>query len=295
MKLFNIPNLFSLGNLLCGCIATLNVIEANLYGAAICVGIAAVLDFLDGFAARGLKQFSPIGKDLDSLADMVTFGVVPGMVMFQLIKFGIAQEAPDAFHWIVRDYLPYLGFIVPLFSGLRLAKFNVDTNQKESFIGLPTLANAVMIVTIPVALGLTQAAFIGMGHSFDATISAEDSENLNAYLQRTGIVFPGNSSAQILWDTNAPEPVLLDQIRLMVLNPWFTSALSVIMSFLLISPFPMFSFKVKSVNWKGNEVRYIFLLLSVGLLAVLQLKALPLIIVLYILMSLVNGVVKKRG
>jgi CDP-diacylglycerol---serine O-phosphatidyltransferase len=233
MKLFNVPNLFSLGNLLCGCIATLNIIEANFYPAAVLVGIACVLDFLDGFAARGLKQGSELGKQLDSLADMVTFGVVPGMVMFQLIRFSLGRHGAEYPEWIL-NYLPYAGFLVPLFSGLRLAKFNVDTRQSESFIGLPTLANAILIVSLPLAAG--------------------------------------------------PD----------TLRPWLLIVLTLVFSFLLISPLPMFSFKIKSIRWKGNEVRYIFLALSIGMIIALKLPALPFVVGLYVLLSVVNNLLPKR-
>lgn len=139
--LFSVPNLLSLGNLLCGCIAILNVIDGNIGSAVYLVMLACVFDFLDGFAARGLKQGSPMGKELDSLADMVTFGVVPGMVMFQLIRYNLTTAYPSEFvefgigGYDLFEYLPYCGFIIPLFSGLRLAKFNVDTRQSESFFG----------------------------------------------------------------------------------------------------------------------------------------------------------------
>ncbi|HTF02630.1 MAG TPA: CDP-diacylglycerol--serine O-phosphatidyltransferase, partial [Bacteroidia bacterium] len=157
MKIFSVPNLLSLGNLLCGCIAILNVIDGNIAIAVYLVMIACVFDFLDGFAARGLKQGSPMGKELDSLADMVTFGVVPGMVMFQMIRFAadVDYDWHLAINW--KSYLPYVGFIIPLFSGLRLAKFNVDTRQSDSFIGLPTLANALLICGLPILFQLNQS------------------------------------------------------------------------------------------------------------------------------------------
>jgi len=166
MKIFSIPNLLSLGNLLCGCIAILNVIDGNIGIAVYLVMLACVFDFLDGFAARGLKQGSSMGKELDSLADMVTFGVVPGMVMFQMIRFADhSSKWGQSGSWT--DYLPYLGFIVPLFSALRLAKFNVDTKQSDTFIGLPTLANALLICGLPILLRLTETtAYIYDGYTY---------------------------------------------------------------------------------------------------------------------------------
>lgn len=256
MKLFSVPNLFSLGNLLCGCIATLNVIEGNLYPAAFLVGIASVFDFLDGFAARGLKQGSLMGKELDSLADMVTFGVVPGMVMFQLIRFALAVRPLHA--GFVEAYLPYIGFVVPLLSGLRLAKFNVDTKQSESFIGLPTLANAIFVTGLPLLLNVNTSVF-------------------NSALAAPTSWVPATGEAAFL-----QSPVLL-------------MVITIVMSFLLISPLPMFSFKVKNVKWKGNEIRYIFLLLSAGLVVFLRTKALSAIIVLYILLSVIHVLFSGAG
>lgn len=322
--LFSIPNLFSLGNLLCGCIATLNIIEANFYPAAILVGLACVFDFLDGFAARGLKQGSPMGKELDSLADLVTFGVVPGMVMFQLIRFGTILHMDDYSSWML-PLLPYAGFLIPLFSGLRLAKFNVDTRQSESFIGLPTLANAIFIMGIPLALGLNQAAFAGYREPI--AMSPEDNISLYSYLQRNGpymadsssisdSIFPrlfeaepasvrfplvtpapaGNSfwdCGEYLRDGQMPGEGIL-HLREMLLQPWLLAGITVLFSILLLSNIPMFSFKVKSVKWKGNEARYIFLGLSIGLVVWLKLMAVPLIIVLYILVSMVNTIEQRK-
>ena len=151
MKLFSIPNLITLGNLFCGCLAVVFAFNGNLVWSPYLVGIAAVLDFLDGFVARALKQYSPIGKDLDSLADMVTFGVVPGVVMFVMLKHALLVYAwpsdiyygmPGQFgtlwklgnaeasrSWV--NFVPYIAFLIPLFSALRLAKFNNDTRQSD--------------------------------------------------------------------------------------------------------------------------------------------------------------------
>lgn len=288
--MFNVPNLFSLGNLLCGCIATLTVIEGNLFPAAFLVMLASVFDFLDGFAARGLKQGSPMGKELDSLADMVTFGVVPGMVMFQLIRMGINIHGPENYDEATRDCLPYAGFFIPLFSALRLAHFNVDTKQSTSFIGLPTLANALLITGIPLAIGLTQQDFAATSHGgFHVEPGQEnDLVYLMISLHPTdlySIAATNLSGNQIPWFYDLPALVLM---------PFWMAGLSALMSMLLISKLPMFSFKVKNVKWKGNEVRYVFLAGAVLLAVLLQLKALSVIIVLYVLMSLVNSMVGRK-
>lgn len=128
----HIPNFITSLNLFSGCVGVLLAFQGNYKGAFIAILVSAVFDFFDGFAARLLKAYSPMGKELDSLADVVSFGVVPGVIVFSLLsKIDINQ-------WI-----PYLGFLIPVFSALRLAKFNIDERQTSSFIGLPTPANAI--------------------------------------------------------------------------------------------------------------------------------------------------------
>ena len=146
----HIPNAITCCNLLCGCLAIVQTFEGNLVWAAYLVGLAAIFDFFDGFAARILKVSSPIGKDLDSLADMVTFGVVPGFLIFQLLKTGI--EINNQNNNFTSSNIAYIAFIIPIFSALRLAKFNHDTRQTDSFIGVPTPAIAIFIASIPLIL-----------------------------------------------------------------------------------------------------------------------------------------------
>lgn len=138
----HIPNALTSFNLFCGCLSIVYSLQlGNLQMAAICIGIAAVVDFFDGFAARALGVSGELGKQLDSLADVVSFGVAPGFIFFMLSGkcFG-----GDGF-----CYVPYLSFLIPVFSALRLAKFNIDTRQSDSFIGLPTPANGIFIGSIP--------------------------------------------------------------------------------------------------------------------------------------------------
>jgi CDP-diacylglycerol---serine O-phosphatidyltransferase len=142
-----IPNLLTLLNLASGTLAAIFAIDGDLGKAAILIFIAAVFDFLDGFAARLLKAYSDIGKELDSLADVVSFGVAPGMIMFTLMElalFGenlpLQQLSASTLEWL------FLGgaLLIPMFSAYRLAKFNIDTRQTENFLGLPTPANAIL-------------------------------------------------------------------------------------------------------------------------------------------------------
>lgn len=210
------------------------------------MGMAAVFDFFDGFAARLLKVSSPIGKDLDSLADMVTFGVVPGIVMFKMIRLGLRLDK-EGFDLIEENpWITYIVFMIPIFSALRLAKFNHDTRQTEAFIGLPTPANAIMILSLPLITNWN------MSFSY---------EGYNAYST--------------------------------ILNPYPLMAASVVLSLLLVAELPLFALKFKRFGWKGNEIRYVFLALCVAMLATLRYAGIPLCIVLYILLSVINNFITK--
>lgn len=257
-----------------------------------------MLDFLDGFVARALKQYSPIGKDLDSLADMVTFGVVPGVVMFQILstsvsmaalvngtEFSIASQEVynnpteaynslyDGAHSVgpsdLMSLLPYAAFLITLFSALRLAKFNNDTRQSDSFIGVPTPANSILICSIPLII---------------KQISAEGWTNYPP--QSAGL------SLQQIGDQLVPYHAQL--IYSIVCNSWMLLGIVVIMSYLLISEIPLFALKFKSFKWTGNEIRYAFLAAAVLMLVLLKFIALPLIIVLYILLSIANNLFAKK-
>lgn len=253
----NIPNAITCGNLLCGCLAIVKCFEGDLVWAAYLVGIATILDFLDGFVARLLKVTSPIGKDLDSLADMVTFGVVPGMIMFKMIQSCYINEFNDNISfgslWTgnYKDaQLSYLSFLIPIFSAIRLAIFNNDTRQSNSFIGLPTPANAILICSLPLFV---------------------------------------NTKTEGLWGCFG-YPFYQE----LIMNQWFLCLSSFILSLLLIAPIPLFALKFKNISWTDNKIRFVFLVLSVVLLAVFQFIGIPLVIILYILMSIVNNIFFKK-
>lgn len=145
----HIPNLLTSLNLLSGSIAIVFAFEGLFHFTAIFIGIAAFFDFCDGMSARLLDAYSPIGKELDSLADMVSFGFTPAVVLFKLLQqAGGALELPL---WGI-NILPFVAFLITIFSALRLAIFNIDSRQSESFIGLPTPANAIFIISMPFAL-----------------------------------------------------------------------------------------------------------------------------------------------
>ena len=148
----HLPNAVTCINLLFGCFALTAIFNGQLALGAYFVGAAAVADFFDGLLARALRVSSAIGKDLDSLADMVSFGVVPGAILFQLLLKALAPSEASVPATGPMQYLPYLAFIVSVFSALRLAKFNNDTRQTTSFIGLPTPACTLVVASLPLIL-----------------------------------------------------------------------------------------------------------------------------------------------
>ncbi len=216
IKLLTIPNAVTCLNLAAGCAAIERAFAGDWAWAFGMIVVAAVFDFLDGLCARLLHSYSEVGKQLDSLADVVSFGAAPALVLFCFLRdfHGAGWEA-------------YLAFAVAVFSALRLAKFNLDTRQSVDFIGLPTPANALIISSSIYVLGET----------------------------------PGFS-------------------------PWWLIGVAGGLSVLLVSEIPMFSLKFKSLGWRGNEKRYVFLGLSAVLLILCGLKAVPVIGGLYILESI---------
>ena len=227
----HLPNAVTCLNLLCGCLALTNIFAGRLEAGAWFVAAAALADFADGLLARALRVSSAIGKDLDSLADMVSFGVVPGAILGSLLAKSVAGGSypGPATLW---EWVPYIGFLVTIFSALRLAKFNNDTRQTTSFIGLPTPACTLVVASLPLIL-------------------SHDNFGL----------------------------------REVVLNPWLLLGLTVLLSGLLVAELPLFALKFKSLRWADNRRRFIFMLLAAGLLLGLRATAVPLVVLLYVLLS----------
>lgn len=308
-----IPHLFTAGNLVGGVLAIIFALTGKLEYAPYCIFISAFLDFFDGFAARLLKVPSEMGKQLDSLADMVTFGVAPGVIVFVMLKISflepfcpnyppiqsgevltiytgdlyencygqpepdnlyLSKKVPDSLNTSNPDsgftftsnfrhycgpmlnepplqkfyiFFPLIALIIPIMSMFRLAKFNLDTRQSDSFIGLPTPANTIFFASLPL----------------------------------------------IIFQYSAPEFEWQKTLVDLLLNPWFLLISTLIMSILLVAELPLFALKFKSFGWKGNEIRYIFLTLCAVMLATLWWLALPLIIILYILLSLIQNLRKQ--
>ena len=225
----HIPNAITCGNLISGCFSILFLTLDMPVKAAYMILIAGLFDFLDGFAARLLHAHSPIGAHLDSLSDMVSFGVAPGFIMCWLMDR--ATDIPSVAIMGI-NIMPGLAFLLPLFSAIRLARFNIDDSQTTTFRGIPTPGMAIFIASLPLALGK-------VGHLTDSAVGY-----------------------------------------------WACLGITLIFSFMMVSNLRFFSFKMKSMKWKGNEIRWIFLLVAVVCLAIFWLKALPFVMALYILMSI---------
>jgi CDP-diacylglycerol--serine O-phosphatidyltransferase len=259
----HIPNAITCCNLLCGCLAIVQAFEGNLVYSAYLVGLAAIFDFFDGFAARMLKVSSPIGKDLDSLADMVTFGVVPGIVMFKLLQINEFSYENAVYSFQFIGGIEYLAFTIPIFSAIRLAKFNNDIRQSDSFIGVPTPANAILIGSLAlIILPFIKKQFYNL--------SNQSNENF------IDVTTPGELVDRLFF------------IHCMLLF------ITLIFSFLLVSELPLFALKFKHFKLKDNEIRFVFLGLSLVMLVTLQFIGIPLIIILYILMSVISNLTKKK-
>lgn len=285
--MFNIPNILTGFNLLAGITSIIFLFSGRLELAVLAIFVGAIFDFFDGFAARLLKKQGEIGKQLDSLADMVTFGVAPGLIVFVLLilsgglditlNHGLSvndfwQEGTmghSVQYWInvyLNDimqnenpiypnyfegwylFLPFIALLIPFMSMFRLAKFNLDTRQSEKFIGLPTPANSIFFA----------------------------------------------SFALILWDGFATQD-WRSALSLTLIKDQVLMTFVVVFSALLVSELNLFSLKFKSFGIKENGIRYLFLLISLILFITLFVWAIPIIILLYILMSLVGNVMEKEA
>lgn len=235
----HIPNTITCCNLISGCIATFWAFLGSYELALLFIVIGAVFDFFDGMSARLLGVSSPIGKELDSLADDITFGFAPSAMVFSLLNSPSAVTilplsiVPCA--WFIASCVPYVAFVMAAFSALRLAKFNLDERQALGFIGLPTPANALF----------WGALIVGAG------------EWLQQYVALT--------------------------LCLLALSCW-----------LLVSEVPMFALKFKHWGWKGNEVKYVFLLTSIVLIAFFRIPGIAIVIAWYVVLSILTNYLNKK-
>jgi len=250
--MFNLANLFTAFNLIAGISSILFAILGYLDFAVFAIFAGAIFDFLDGFIARAMKTMGELGKQLDSLADMITFGVAPGILMMVILSidietythFSVEGIRTNFFQWIDAfmngefNFLPLFALLIPFFSLFRLAKFNLDTRQTSSFIGFPTPANTLFYTTFPLVL----------------VFKAED----------------------ITFYTYFFHPITL-------------CGLIVVLSLMMVSEIPLFSLKVKSFKLKGNEIRFTFLLISLIFILVFNVWAIALIVLLYLILSIVEN------
>ena len=251
--MFNLANLFTAANLISGVLAILLALSGRLDLAPFAIFCGLIFDFLDGFIARLFKTSGELGKQLDSFADMVTFGVAPGVIMLVVLTIdpislgvsnpSVSQIQVDYSNWISElnltnlsgNYIPFLALLLPFFSMFRLAKFNLDTRQSESFIGLPTPSMTLFFMVFPLAL-----------------------------------IYSG-------------------EVFQLMFNPWLIVGLILIFGLLMISEVPLFSLKIKSFGWKGNQIRIVFLLISLILILVFKVWSIALIVFLYLILSMIEN------
>ncbi len=245
----NIPNLFTLLNLLFGCLAIVFTLQngitiyedadgstwidipEKIWMASLFIGLAALVDFLDGFVARLFKAVSDMGKQLDSLADVVSFGVAPGMILYQFLRLAYASdtEALDTpMIWLVP------AFVIPCAAAWRLARFNIDSSQAYSFKGLPVPAAGLFVASLPL----------------------------------------------IYWNINQA------WTRDLLLNKWIIYLVILVLSWLMVSRLPLMAFKFKDFSWKNNAGVYVLLLVALAAIFILEWLAGPVIILAYVLLSL---------
>lgn len=245
----HIPNLITLLNVFCGSVAVIFAANSNFIMAAIFVFLGIFFDFFDGLIARKLNVQSELGIQLDSLADMITSGLVPGIVMFKLLGLVVNDSEMFTSDWsssmiwsgFKTSPLVFIALLIPMASAYRLAKFNLDEDQQDHFIGLPTPANTLLIVSLPLILE-----------------------------------FQNN-----------------DIMNSIILNKWFLIVLTLLSAYLLNSNIKLFALKFSDWSFKSNSIRYVYILLCIISLVTLQFAAIPLLVVIYIVMSLLNSVSSK--
>lgn len=244
-----IPNVFTLLNLVFGCLAIVFILQngimitvnaegtellyipEKIWMASLFIGLAAIVDFLDGFVARFFKATSDMGKQLDSLSDLVSFGVAPGMILYQFLRLSFAQEEGGldvSILWL----LP--AFILPCAAAWRLARFNLDSSQSYSFKGMPVPAVGIFVASLPL----------------------------------------------IFWNVNE------ESIRNLLLNKWVLYGLVLLLSWLMVSTLPLMALKFKDFSLKNNLPKYLLVAIAIATILILKWLAAPVIVLAYVLISL---------
>jgi CDP-diacylglycerol---serine O-phosphatidyltransferase len=231
-----IPNLLTLTNLFLGCIALVDLLGSSEPKIFIwCIFGSLLADFFDGAAARLLKVDGALGTQLDSLADMISFGVVPGAILYRILLMSEGIQVPGLFLEGI------FAFVLTAFSGLRLARFNLDTRQTVGFIGLATPACTMLVL---------------------------------------GFWF---------WVRNGVTP-FSEWMNI----PWVIYGIVLVLSYLLNAELPMFSGKISSFSWKGNEIRIVFLVLCLALYIIFRENALAAMMILYLVLSFITYLIQGR-
>jgi len=236
----HIPNLITLGNLFCGTIATIYAVQADFVFAGLFVILGILFDFFDGFAARLFHVSGELGKQLDSLADMVTSGVVPGIIMLKLIEVNTINASNSFFDNSILG-ISLVGLVLTLGACYRLAKFNIDTRQSDFFIGLPTPAMSLFVISLPLI---------------------QEYSNIEFALN-------------------------------LITNNYFLITLTILLTYLMNAQLPLFSLKFKDYSVKNNLIKYVFLIASLLMIIFLQYISIPLIIIVYVVLSVISNFSKK--
>ena len=257
-----VANFLTSLNLISGIIAIVFALMGSLDLAPLLICFGAIFDFFDGFFARMSKQNSELGKQLDSLSDIVTFGVAPGIIMLVVLIIDVSEidcktTAVDISHqiqvWFDNLFLgdpnliPFAGLIIPFFTLFRLAKFNISENQNLYFIGLPAPMNTFFFMLFPLII----------------------SNEINNFI--------------------------MGQILLPLFNPYFLTFLMILMGFLMISKIRLLAFKFTYFRIKGNEIRVSFLLISLLFILLFKVWSIALIVFLYIILSTVENIIFKKN
>jgi CDP-diacylglycerol--serine O-phosphatidyltransferase len=278
--MYTVANILTAINMLCGFISVVLALAGRIDLAPIFIFLGAILDFFDGFVARKMGSSGTIGKQLDSLADLITFGVAPGVIMMVMIVLGVdysslfqnegatrvyqndltyyvyfqvsawiqalLYEVPNNFDASIK-YLPFIAMVIPFFSMFRLAKFNVDERQTERFHGLPTPLNTLFFMFFPLFFSF----------------------NLHNWAHQSKLIH---------W----------------IFDCYTLVGITIVMSILMITDIPMIALKFKNFSWKDNKFRYLLVINSLIIILIFHLWAIPIIVILYLILSIIENYTTKK-
>ena len=278
--MFNLANLITGSNMLCGFIAIVLALAGRIDIAPLFIFLGAVLDFFDGFVARKIGVSGAMGKQLDSLADVITFGVAPGVIMLVMIVLGIDNSSlfpaedttrvyqndltyytyfqvsawmqalvynvPNNFDASIK-FLPFVAMIIPFLSMFRLAKFNIDERQTDRFHGLPTPLNTMFFMFFPLYFSL----------------------NVDNWAHQGKFIH-------------------------LIFDCYTIAGITVVMSLMMITDIPLIALKFKNFNWKDNKFRYLLVGKSLIIILIFQLWAIPIIVILYLILSIIDNYTTKK-